>query len=400
MSITINKNNCTGCGICARKCPANAITIVDGCACIDRHACILCGTCETHCPAKAIDFKKPTTTPSTDLNDHAHIWVICEIQENRIHPVSLQLLSHARKLAEQSPQDMNVIAIILRHADPHILRLPFHYGADRIIVADTLLEGSFIDDVYANALIYLIQKYQPSIVLAGATPRGRSFMPRVSAHIHTGLTADCTDLSITIHGHLLQTRPAFGGNIMADILCTRHRPQMATVRPNIFPMQIIDDKRTGDIIDEIVPHSLLAGKFRIMARNPMQSALSNIADAKIVIGIGAGIGCKDNIATIEAMAHTCHAQIAGSRFIIDRGWLPYAQQVGQTGHTISPDLYVAIGISGAVQHLVGIKTAKKILAINSDARAPIFQIADIGLIGKWESILPDLNQIVVSLLQK
>ncbi len=389
MGIKILKEVCTGCGICVHECPVEAIHMPGGKAEVDRETCILCGACAPVCPVGAIIFKGSKESERAPLFACSGIWVFCERRGGRMHRVSFELLSEGRRLADA--RNTHLAAVIFGEGAGQEARSAIEHGADRAYVIDSPELTGFSDDAYAEALAGLCEKHRPEIVLAGATIVGRSFIPRVAARLMTGLTADCTELSIDDKGHLAQVRPAFGGNIMARILCTRARPQMATVRPHVMKPALPDPARKGEVIEEEMPKGASASSIRIIESKSDLAGEINISDADIVVTGGRGLGGPKNFKLIYDLAHVLGAAVGASRSVVDAGWIPYLHQVGQTGRTVCPKLYIAIGISGAIQHLVGMQTSGKILAINSDPNAPIFRVADYGLVGDLFEIVPKLT---------
>ena len=385
--IKVSDEKCIGCGICVKACPFNAIRIVEGKAVIGEQ-CTLCGSCVKACPKDAISIKRPTES-MVDLSAYKGVWIVAEQLNGKLRKVSLELLGIGRKLADKLGEELSAV-LIGRNLDEmaHILG---NYGADKVFLVENELLERYNTDGYTLAISKLIEKYKPSIVLFGATLNGRDLAPRVAARLKTGLTADCTGLDINEAGQLVQTRPAFGGNVMAKILCPRSRPQMATVRPNVMkpiqpssnsPVIVKEDLEIGkeDIRTEIMEVIEEAGKGSL-----------NIEEADIIVSAGRGIGSKENLRIIEELASVLNAAVGGSRAIVDLGWLPHHQQVGQTGKTVAPKIYFAIGISGAIQHIVGMRSSKYIIAVNKDPEAPIFDYADLGIVGDLFEIIPPLT---------
>lgn len=388
--IEVIEKKCTACGLCARACPADAIHVIDNVAAIDYDTCILCGACEEACPEDAILFDKSGKIDGEDLSVYKDVWIFCEQRGGRLEEVALELLGEGRKLADR--RNAKLCGVLLGNEVTALAETILEYGADRIIVVDSPEFENFRDDTYADALFRLIEKYKPEIVLGGATVIGRSFAPRVAAMLRTGLTADCTGLSIDESGNLLQTRPAFGGNIMATILCTRKRPQMATVRPGVMkkPKRLISNQ--GVIINERFPSDEISSLTEFLESNLEFEKGSNISSADIVVAGGGGLQNAENFKLIDELAGALGGVVAATRTAVDRGWMRYSRQVGQTGKTVCPKLYIAVGISGAIQHLVGMQTSDRILAINNDPHAPIFHIADWGLVGDLFEIVPKLTE--------
>ena len=269
-----------------------------------------------------------------------------------------------------------------------------HQGADRVICCRHELLGRYSTDGFTTALSAVVAKEKPSVLLFGATPNGRDLAPRVAARLRLGLTADCTGLAIDEQGQLVQTRPAFGGNIMASIVTPYTRPQCATVRPNVFSAAEPDERRPVTIQDFPVNLSKAAIRTKVVEELPAAEFGEKIEEARILVSAGRGCGDPSNLDLVRRLAQRLGGTMAGSRAIVELGWIPHTLQVGQSGTTVGPDLYIAVGISGAVQHIVGMSSSKKIIAINKDPDAPIFKIADIGVVGDAQAILPKLLEAI------
>jgi len=390
MFIKVIKEKCNGCTLCFHECPVEAIRMVEGKAIIDLDSCILCGACKDLCPVDAIVFEKPPRERVEDLSVFSGVWVFCEQRNGRLQDVALELLGEGRRLADIRREKL--CGILFGENVSELAQKIIAHGADHVRVVDSPKLRHFMDDAYAKAMVELIRRHKPEIVLAGATGMGRSFIPRVAAELGTGLTADCTELSIDDEGNLVQTRPAFGGNIMATILCTQTRPQMATVRSRVMRPLDADPARRGKIINESLDEKLLTSTIELVESVEKTVAGPGLTTADIVVAGGGGLRSAENFKLVFELADALGAAVAATRTVIDRGWLPYAHQVGQTGKTVCPKLYIAIGISGAIQHLVGMQTAEKVLAINSDPYANIFRVADYGLVGDLFEIVPRLTE--------
>ena len=327
------------------------------------------------------------------------VWVLSEQEDGKIKLVSYELLTRGRFLADK--RNVKLVAIILgKSIDKEGLQELIYRGADKVIVIeDTSLEY-FLPEPYANTVASLIQKYNPEIMIASATTTGRTVMPAVAIKCITGLTADCTDLDIEEEtGNLIQTRPAIGGNILATIMTPKHRPQMATVRPHSNKPLVLDSSRTGDIIYEKVDKSILRSRIKKLEFKINQDEDANIQDADVVISGGKGLKKDENFQMIRNIAALLDGSVGASREAVDLKWATYPHQVGLSGKTVSPKFYMAVGISGSVQHLAGIKTAENIVAINSDPEAQIFQVADYGIIADLFEVLPVLTKKLEALKQ-
>jgi len=349
-------------------------------------ACTLCGACVEVCEFKAIEKTEDATGPVADLSAYKGVWVFAEQHKGGITGVALELLGEGRKLADK--RNTTLSAVFIGHGIRAAARELVAFGADTVYVADDPALKDFNDDSYAAILTTLAKQHKPEIILAGATAIGRSFFPKVASSLHTGLTADCTVLDIDADtGQLHQTRPAFGGNIMATIVTPNHRPQMATVRPKVMKPAARNDARTGDIIDVMVNQS---GALRTRVIKTMEELgeTVNICEADIIVAGGRGLGSARNFLLLEELAKALGGAVAATRGAVDEGWIPYSHQVGQTGKTVCPKLYIACGISGAIQHIAGMQSSDTIVAINKDPDAPIFSVATYGIVGDVHEVLP------------
>ncbi|PKP24941.1 MAG: electron transfer flavoprotein subunit alpha/FixB family protein [Bacteroidetes bacterium HGW-Bacteroidetes-22] len=318
------------------------------------------------------------------------VYVFIEQREGQIQMVSLELLGKARQLADTLNQ--KVVAVLAGfHVSEHALSL-IHCGADHIVVADAPELEHYTTEPYAQTLARVIDLYKPSILLIGATTIGRDLGPRLSARCQTGLTADCTRLEMGDDSHLLMTRPAFGGNLMATIVCREHRPQMATVRPGVMRRCDPDEKRTGKIDKITIPFNHSKFAVRLIKTVKESKGKTDITQARILISGGRGVGSAEGFEKLKELAIVLKAEVSASRALVDAGITDHNHQVGQTGKTVRPDLYLACGISGAIQHLAGMEESDFIVAINKDKGAPIFQVADVGIVGDVNRIIPLLTE--------
>ena len=385
-SINIIEDKCVGCRRCVAACPFNAIEIIDKKAHIGEK-CNLCGSCVESCKFNAIDFQRDEVKIG-DLSIYQGIWVFAEQRYGQLKTVSLELLGKARELAKTI--NVEVTAVLLGHKVEPLSKELVAYGADEVLMVDEEWLNDFNDHIYGETMVNLIEEYKPEIVLIGATAKGRSLAPHISSTIRTGLTADCTSLSMDVEKRLLvQTRPAFGGNLMAEIICPNNRPQMATVRPKVFKPLEADYNRQGKIIK--LKKEPIEGSVKLI-KNIDNAEGINLSDANIIVGVGRGIGSERNIRLAQELADALGGTLGSSRPVVDIGWLPYSRQVGQTGKTVAPKIYIACGISGAIQHLAGLADIETVIAINSDPEAPIFKIANYGIVGDVREILPLLTE--------
>ncbi|AXU30657.1 UNVERIFIED_CONTAM: electron transfer flavoprotein subunit alpha/FixB family protein [Clostridioides difficile] len=324
-----------------------------------------------------------------NLNDYNGVWVIGEQREGKINPVTIELIGEGRKLADQLGKELAVV-IAGYEVEKEVEEL-LHYSVDKVYYINDPLLKDFTTDGYAISIANLIERKKPEVVLVGATSIGRDIAPRIAGKVGTGLTADCTKLEIdSTDNKLLQTRPAFGGNLMATIVCPKNRPQMSTVRPGVMTKAVRNESETG-ILEVVTPE--LTEKMirtRLVEILPQEKKSVNLTDARIIVSGGRGLKRAEGFELIKELADKLGAEIGASRAAVDSGWIEHSHQVGQTGTTVRPELYIACGISGAIQHLAGMSDSKYIVAINKDAKAPIFSICDYGIVGDLYEILPEM----------
>lgn len=388
-SINILKEKCVGCKKCISACPFLAIEMIEKKAVIG-DKCTLCGSCVESCKLNAINFVKDEVE-TKDLSTYKGIWVFAEQRYGKLRTVAFELINQAKELAKDI--QVSVTAVILGNNIKNLSQELIAYGADEVLVMDAPWLNDFNDHVYGEVMVDLINEYKPEIVLIGATSNGRSLAPHISATLQTGLTADCTQLQVDVEKRLLmQTRPAFGGNLMATIVCPNNRPQMSTVRPKVFKPADPDYTREGKVTLLPVP-AQVEGFVKLLKNIDNEEGL-NLSDADIIIGVGKGIGSEKNIKLAQELADALGGALGASRPVVDSGWMPYSQQVGQTGKTVAPKIYIACGISGAIQHLAGLAEIETIIAINNDPDAPIFNVAHYGIVGDVREILPMLTEQV------
>ena len=339
-----------------------------------------------------------------EKNTHGEVWVYAEVQTDTqqnvsLQNVSLELIGKARKLADTLGVSVGVV--LPGHQIETLAKQIIAYGADNVYVVGDKTLSDYRTDPYTHVVVELVKKYKPQIVLFGATPLGRDLAPRVASATQSGLTADCTDLEIsdvtekngTVHPNLLlQVRPAFGGNIVATIVNYDQWPQMATVREGVMPLVEADPSRKGNVLNESIPLTAPALFAVEVIQREVEKRKLNLGAAKIIVAGGAGVGGRENFNLLFDLADALGAEVGASRAAIDNGYVPPEHQVGQTGTTVRPSLYIACGISGAIQHRSGMEDSAKIIAINTDRDAPIFAIAHYGIVGDVKQIIPMLLQ--------
>ncbi|MDD2717219.1 MAG: FAD-binding protein [Candidatus Wallbacteria bacterium] len=390
MKVKIIAEKCVGCRQCLRPCMYGAIEIINNKAVINQK-CTNCGACISTCKFAAIAYEGVIQNkPARDFSDHKGVLVVGEQLEGKLKHVSLELLGKARELAALLGETSSMV--VMGHKLAKIRDEVLHYNPDKLYLIDNPLLENYQTDVYLKALLQLIKEVKPAIVLFGATHNGRDLAPRVASTLYCGLTADCTELDIDPEEKiLLQTRPAFGGNIMATIISPNHRPQMATVRPKVMKMP----EHSAEISGSVIEFNVILKKedMRTRIRKVVREAIHhvNLEEAQVIVSFGRGIGDKANIKTIEKLAQVLNAEIGASRSVVDKGFIGKEHQVGQTGKTVRPKLYIACGISGAIQHLAGMSSSEVIIAVNKDPNAPIFQVATFGILGDLHKIVPALT---------
>jgi electron transfer flavoprotein alpha subunit len=387
MKAIVDIEKCVACGDCIEVCTVDAIELVDEMAQVNDD-CTLCGLCYDACAYEAIGPPEFIGSEIDDLESYKGVWVVAEHHNGEVHPVSYELLGAGRTLADKLGVELS--AVIIGDQLQEGANQLVGYGADRVHLVEHPALVPFNDESHAKVLTELIQQKKPEILLAGATAMGRYFIPRVAATVATGLTADCTELDIGDDGLLYQTRPAFGGNIMATILCPYRRPQMATVRPMVMRKLSFDSRRQGVIEAFTASEQALTSRIKVIETVTVPQETARLAEAKVVITGGRGLQKPDNFKILEELALLVDGAVGATRSVVDEGWVPYSHQVGQTGKTVSPKLYMACGVSGAIQHVVGMQGSEIIVAVNKDPNAAIFDVVNYGVVADVFEFLPAL----------
>ncbi|MBN1685853.1 MAG: electron transfer flavoprotein subunit alpha [Spirochaetales bacterium] len=385
--IQVIEHKCVGCKKCQKVCPYDAIDMVEKLAVINLDKCTLCGACVDACPFEAIVIEK-ATGEKQDISSYSGICVYAEHRNGVLSSVVKEIIGVARRLKESL--DKPIYAIVVGQDVKRIAEEILEYGVDEAWVREDPRLGDYAEDVQADVVAAILQEMRPEIFLGGGTIIGRSLLPRVAVRLKTGLTADCTELTIDEETkNLRQTRPAFGGNIMATILTTAHRPQMATVRHKVMPEAKKVEKPQGRIVPaDYIP--VPKPRIEVLGFVPEEGQTVNLVEADIIVSAGRGIQDPKNVGLIAKLANAVGGALGASRAVVDAGWVPYSHQVGQTGKTVNPVVYIACGISGAIQHLAGMKSSDIIIAINRDANAPIFDVAHYGIVGNLFDVVPEL----------
>ena len=397
MAIKVLKDKCKGCVLCVKNCPFEAITMVDRIAVVNEN-CVDCGVCLESCRFGALEKADAVKKFEIDRSEYHDVWVFAEQRDNKLMPVVIELLGEAKRLANLI--GCNVAAVLCGHHIEPLVNELLGYGLDKVYFADAPELKNYTTDAYTKVIYQAVMDYKPEIFLMGATHIGRDLGPSIAVKCGTGLTADCTKLEIdSVDKKLLQTRPAFGGNLMATIICENHRPQMATVRPGIMEKAEYVSNAKGEKIElkaEFNEGELREKVLRIV--KSMKETVS-LTDAKIVVSGGRGLGNPEGFKLIQELADRLGGVVGASRAAVDSGWISHSHQVGQTGTTVKPDIYIACGISGAIQHMAGMQESKCIIAINKNENASIFEIADYGIVGDLYKVIPAIINSLDNVLE-
>ncbi len=414
----ITREGCIGCEQCLAVCPVDAIRMENGIAVVDPTLCIGCEKCVPICPASAVamsgEAPKAAEAPTVGVpapeavkaaaaavvgkGPAPEVWVFVEHSDGRPALVSWELLGKGRELADALGG--RVCSVLLGHQVDALAKEAFAYGADKVYLVDDPVLSHYRTQAYLHGMIRLTRKYRPEVMLLGATTMGRDLAGAVATSLQTGLTADCTGLSIDPQSKLLeQTRPAYGGNIMATILCEQRRPQMASVRPRVMALPPRNEAHTGEVVRDQLGLAESEVLVRILEYVREEATeVTRIEDASTLISGGRGLGGPEGFQMLQGLADAIGGCVSGSRAAVDQGWIAHERQVGQTGKTVRPRLYIACGISGAIQHLVGMQTSDVIVAINRDPNASIFGVATFGIVGDVNEIVPALTRACLARL--
>lgn len=414
--IFVQQERCTGCSACAKGCPVTCIDMVPRpeadkakgvkwpkLAVINEEKCIFCGACVTICNDLGDKAKKPdifhaitmeketvaSSSPAVDTALYKGVWVFAEVRHGKLVPTIYELLHLGRQLASTLNEELS--AVLMGYQVAAYAQDLIEHGADKVYVFDHPAFKDFVDETYTHALTELIKKEKPNKFLLPASTIGRSFGSRVAIAANTGITADATELSIDPKTRQLHaTRPSFGGNLMATILCEKHRPEMATVRPMTFPRAPKQEGRQGKILNVQVDPSAWNVRTKFIEFVPETSSTQDITTADRIVAGGIGLGKADGFKLLEELAQLLGGAVGATRAAVDKGWIPYRHQIGLTGRTVRPKLYIACGISGAIQHLAGMSSSETIVAINTSGDAPIMSLATLSVEGDLYEILPAL----------
>ncbi len=388
MTVWIEVDLCNGCKRCLKACPYGAVEMRgDKAHILER--CTSCGACLEVCRQKALQ-SDAAPRPIPDFSDRQGVWIFAEQREAVLHPVSLELLGKAQDLAADLEQEVS--ALLLGFRVSRLSQPLIEHGAQRVYLVEHKALKDYRTIAYTKVIEELIRAHKPNILLMGATHIGRDLAPRLSRRVAVGLTADCTELTIDPKEKiLLQTRPAFGGNVMATIANRYSRPQMATVRPGVMEARP-KARPKGQVIKHktSLTEKEIGTKILEVVREGKKAV--NLSDAKVIVAGGRGVGDAEGFKVLKNLAKAVGGEIAGTRVAVEEGWIPVERQIGQTGQSVHPELYIACGISGAIQHRAGITNSRYIIAINKDPRAPIFQVADWGIVGDLHEVVPEMVQ--------
>lgn len=420
------EGKCIACGArCQSVCPVNCVEMTDsGEPIIEAVKCIGCQKCIKICPASALEMyftpeeqkilaelaasaapveeeiDPEAAALAKKLAAYRGVWVFIEQTEGEPAKVSWELLGVGAGLAKTL--GVELCALVIGHKIEHLCAEAFAHGATKAYLLDAPIYWHYRTEAYVEGCCHLIETHKPEVILMGATGMGRDLAGAIATRVATGLTADCTGLAIDDKRNLMQTRPAFGGNIMATIMCDKFRPQMATVRPNVMPMPERTEGAQGTIVRDTftVPEESILTKVVEIIRDAHSKSAVDITGAEFIISGGRGLMGPENFAMLQELADELGGVVGASRSAVDAGWMPGDRQVGQTGKTVRPKIYIACGISGAIQHLVGMQDSDMVIAINRDSSAPIFEVATYGIVGDLFQVVPAITKKIRALKQK
>ena len=410
MAIQVVNDKCRGCKLCIKSCPFEAITM-EGKLAVINEKCTACNQCIPACPFDAII--KTEDKEVVDLSAYKHVWVYAEQRDGKLMNVALELIGEGYRLAKEISDDTLVCAVLVGQDIDHLVDECYAYGAEKVILIQDPLLKHYTTDAYTKVLVDAVKEKKPEIVIYGATHIGRDLAPRVAARLNTGLTADCTRLDVKVSSYIKyakenttldtstldpndqdtgikQTRPAFGGNLMATIICPKTRPQMSTVRPGVMQKRekVEGAKGVLEVYKPVLSEADIRTKLIEIVKSTKERV--SLTDAEIICSGGRGLGDPSGFELIKKFADKVGGVVGSSRAAVDAGWIEHSHQVGQTGTTVKPKIYFACGISGAIQHLAGMQTSDIIVAINKDPDAPIFEVADFGIVGDLYKVIPQI----------
>ena len=397
MGVRVINDKCKGCTKCVKSCPFDAITMVNRLAVIG-NACTGCGVCVEVCPFDAIE-KTEGLASKIDIKDYKGVWVFAEQREGQLMPVVIELLGEGKKLAAEVGTEL--CAVLCGDQVEDLVEELYTYGADKVYLADHPELKNYRTDAYTKVIYEAITEYKPEIILLGATHIGRDLGPCLAVRCGTGLTADCTKLEIDPEDKKIkQTRPAFGGNLMATIVCPNHRPQMSTVRPGVMEKAKYEPERKGECVKLTVEFKENDIRTKVVEIVKKATEMASLTEAEVIVSGGRGLGTPEGFELLKQLAEKLGGTVAASRACVDSGWIDHSYQVGQTGTTVKPRIYVACGISGAIQHLAGMQSSDYIIAINKNENAPIFEVADYGIVGDLYQIIPAIMEELDNIADK
>ncbi len=387
--IVVDNNKCVGCGLCTGACSFGAIKMQDKLPVIS-DGCVFCGECVKACPVGAL-MDDSVSVKKQDFGEYKGMWAVMEVNRERgqLQKVSLELLSEAKRLADMLGQKTSAV-LLCDYVPEGFEENASKIGCDNVYIVKNDLLGQYDTERFTNAICALAREYKPAGILFPATENGRDLAPRVSCRLQVGLTADCTALDIDGERNMVQIRPTYGGNIMASIISPNHRPQLASVRPNVLLIHHAPKPADTKLVYVDMDMGTQNGRVKFLKAVEKENVFRDVGEADIVISGGYGIGSAENFRVLQKLAVRMDAAVGATRKAVDEGWAPFDVQVGQTGKTVAPELYIACGISGALQHTIGIKNAKHVIAINADPAAPIFAMSDVAIMGDAVQVLENL----------